>query len=319
MNKQLFPVAVVLLSFPLSILAADDLATPLRTAASSPFQSTRLSTQLVSAFKENHSEFYLTNSASSIWAHSDGNSLDYYQSNMTVGMKLATGDKFTTGIEYRYTWANNNGLDSLVMNFHDLIGAGQNGRDEVEEDGFHASSERYGVQLDDFEDESLESALKVDLQYHCYQTATDALSVSGLLYFDQSDDDSFRSDAFEYGLQINYSKLVGNHSFHSTFGVIKRSDESNLEELDIVDVTTELGLGYVYSLSENHHLMTEYYIYQGALDDGSAFSKPSQEVTLGYRYNFVDIGAVELSTTENIGNMDNSTDIMFTLGLRLFL
>ena len=319
MNKRLIPFATALLIFPLSASANDDIAKPLRTSASSPFQSTRLSTQLESAFMSNQSEFYLTNSASSIWAHSDGNSFDYYQSNMTVGMKVATGEKFTTGIEYQYTWANNNGLDSLVMNFHDLIGVGQNGRDEVEEDGFHIASDRYGVQLDDFEDENLVKALKMDLQYHWYQTETEALSFTGLVYFNQPDQDSFVSDTFEYGVQVNYSKVINDHSFHSTFGVIKRSDDSSLEDLDIVNMTTELGLGYVYSLTKNHHFIAEYYIFQGALDDGSAFSKPSQEITLGYRYNFVDLGAVEFSTTENIGNMDNSTDIMFTLGLRLFL
>lgn len=319
MNKRLLPIATVLLSFPLTVQAASDIAKPLRTAASSPFQSTRLSTQLQSAFKEQQSEFYFTNSASSVWAHSDDYSLDYYQSNMTVGMKLATGEKFTTGIEYQYTWANNNGLDSFVMDFHDLFGIGQNGRDEVEQDGFHISSEHYGVQLNDFEDENLVSALKMELQYHWYQSDTEALSLSGLVYFDQPDDDSFRSDAFEYGLQLNYSKLINKHSFHSTLGIIKRSDNSNLESIDSVNITAELGLGYVYALSENHHLISEYYIYQGAVDDESAFSKPSQEVTLGYRYHFIDVGAIELSTTENIGNMDNSTDIMFTLGLRLFL
>lgn len=319
MNTRLLPIATALLSLPLTLHAASDIAKPLRTAASSPFQSTRLSTQLESAFKEQQSEFYFTNSASSIWAQSDKYSLDYYQSNMTVGMKLATGEKFTTGIEYQYTWANDNGLDSFVMDFHDLFGVGQNGRDEVEEDGFHVSSQYYGVQLDDFEDENLVSALKMELQYHWYQSETDALSISGLVYFDQPDEDSFRSDAFEYGFQLNYSKLVNKHSFHSTLGVIKRSDASDLESIDIVNATAELGLGYVYALSEHHHFISEYYIFQGALDDDSAFSKPSQEVTLGYRYNFVEIGAVELSMTENIGNMDNSTDIMFTLGFRLFI
>ena len=319
MNTRFLPIATTLLSLPLTLHAASDIAKPLRTAASSPFQSTRLSTQLESAFKEQQSEFYFTNSASSIWAHSDGNSLDYYQSNMTIGMKVGTGEKFTTGVEYQYTWANNNELDSLVMNFHDLIGVGQNGRDEVEEDGFHIASEHYGVQLDDFEDESLVKALKMDLQYHWHQTETEALSISGLVYFNQPDQDSFISDTFEYGVQINYSKVISNHSFHSTLGVIKRSDDSNLEDLDMVDITAELGLGYVYRLTKTHHFIAEYYIFQGALDDGSAFSKPSQEVTLGYRYNVVDLGAVEFSTTENIGNMDNSTDIMFTLGFRLFI
>lgn len=319
MNKRYFSIATVLLFFPLTIQAAHEIAKPLRTAASSPFQSTRLSTQLQSAFKDQQAEFYFTNSASSIWAHSNDYSLDYYQTNVTAGMKLPTGEKFTTGIEYQYTWANDNGLDSFVMDFHDLFGVGQNGRDEVEEDGFHVSSERYGVQLDDFEDENLVSALKMELQYHWYQSDTDALSLSGLIYFDQPDEDSFRSDAFEYGLQLNYSKSLSKHSFHSTVGLIKRSDNSSLESIDIVNVTAEIGLGYVYALSESHHFISEYYIFQGALDDDSAFSKPSQEVTLGYRYLFADFSAIELSMTENIGNMDNSTDIMFTLGFRLFL
>ncbi|WP_373960186.1 DUF3187 family protein [Vibrio gigantis] len=322
MRKHILSLITLLLCLPMASQASQVSVTegkPLRTSASSPYQSTRLSTQLVSAFKDHKAEFYFTNSASSVWAVDSDYQLDYYQTNITVGMKLDTGEKFTTGIEYQYTWANDNGLDSFVMNFHDLFGVGQNGRDEVEEDRFYASSGRYGVEQEGFEDETFVDALKVDLQYHWWETETDALSVTGLVYFNDPGDDSFRDDAFEYGLQVSYSRDIEQHNFHSTLGLIRRSDSTNLESMEIRNVTAELGLGYVYVLSKHHQFMVEYYIYQGAIDDGSAFSKPSQEVTLGYRYNFLDVGAVELSTTENIGNMDNSTDIMFTLGFRLFI
>ncbi|WP_432215313.1 DUF3187 family protein [Vibrio splendidus] len=45
------------------------------------------------------------------------------------------------------------------------------------------------------------------------------------------------------------------------------------------------------------------------------FSEPSNEVVAGYRYRLHQL-AIEALMIENIRNMDNSTDIGFTLGFR---
>lgn len=292
--------------------------TPLRTYAASPYQSTSLATQLRSAFPVESVEVFTMFSVASIWAHSEEFSLDYYQNQAFVGTQWRVSEKFSAELMYQFSRAKDNGLDSFVMSFHDAFGVGQNGRDEVAEDQFTINSDTYGISKQGFEDEVFVNALHLNLQYHLYSSKTEAFSIGGTLYFNDVKDSSFSSASFEQGIDINYSKRKGSHALFSTLGVTHRKDEMVLNSIETRNTTGAFAVGYSYQIAERHHILSEYHIYQGGGDDNSAFSKASQEVILGYRYRYQQI-ALELSGTENIGNMDNSTDILFSIGIRFFL
>lgn len=316
-NKYSMPLFVTLLAFNGNVEAQNDIG-PLRTYAASPYQSTSLSTQLRSAFPVELVEFFAFTSASSVWAHSEDFELDYYQNQVFTGMNWRINEKLSGEVMYQFSWANNNGLDSFVMNFHDAFGFSQNGREEAGEDQFSIVSDRYGVSEAEFEDEVLANAMHLYLQYQVYERDNEALAIGTSVYFNDVEDDSFASGSFETGLQVNYSKHMDKHALFTTVGLTYRNDATVLNSIEVHGVTAAFAVGYSYQFTERHEVLSEYHIYQGVLDDDSEFSKPSQEFVLGYRYHY-DWFALELSATENLINMDNSTDILFTAGFRFFM
>ncbi|GAB2649908.1 DUF3187 family protein [Vibrio panuliri] len=311
------PFCTMLLFFSGSFSTYADVAVePLRTYAASPYQSSSLSTQLRSAFQKQDVEVFFHTSMASVWAHSHDFSLDYYQNQVQTGIQWQVNSRVKTEIMYQYSWARNNGLDSFVMNFHDAFNIGQNGRDQVAEDRFHIHSDTYGFTHENFEDDVFVNGMHVNIEFLLHQTAVDAWSIGGTLYMNGVDE-SFVEGGFEQGVQLNYSRKFDNSVLFSTVGVTHRGDKLILGEIEARDFTGAFALGYSYQLNPRHHLIGEYHLYQGGADDDSEFSKASHELVVGYRYHY-ELVALELTVTENMRNMDNSTDILFGAGIRVF-
>ena len=96
--------------------------------------------------------------------------------------------------------------------------------------------------------------------------------------------------------------------------MVHHADKNIDDDLYFKEFTWEGAIGYGYRFLSNHEIIAEYHLYQGALNQ-TAFSENVNEATLGYRY-YWDNTILEISGTENLFNMDNSTDIAFTLGVR---
>lgn len=294
-------IAVALIYQPLAIAGAQ--STPLRTYAASPYQSTSLSTQLRSAFPVEETEVFSMVSVASVWAQSADFNLDYYQNQIFFGSQWRLNEDISMEIMFQFSQAKNNGLDSFVMNFHDLFGIGKNGREEAGEDQFNVTSDTYSISEQDFENDVLVSAVHSYLEYHIFASEAEALSIGGSIYMNDLNDDSIASSSFEQGVQLNYSKIRGNHGLFSTIGVTHRKDVSILNEINVDGVTGAFAIGYSYRFARRHQILSEYHIYQGFMDDDSEFSKASHEVIMGYRYRYNQV-VLELSATENIINMD---------------
>lgn len=307
---------LILLSYH-NFVFAQVASTPLRTYATSPYQSTSLSTQLRSAFSVDTTEVFITSSIASVWAQSNDFQLDYYQNQVFSGFQVPINNKVSAEIMLQYSWAGNNHLDSLVAGFHNTFGIAQNGRDEVDDDQFNIGSS-YGSAIEDFEGETMAKALHSYLSYQFFETSAHALSVGGSLYYNHVGDSEFSNISFEQGLQLNYSYHSGVHTGFSTLGATHRKNDLALGSIPVSNTTMSFAAGYSLQFLKQYEMIVEYHHYQGVLDDNSAFSEPSKEFVLGLRGTFEGV-AVEISTTENMGNKDNSTDINFTVGLRFFL
>ncbi|MGV2986277.1 DUF3187 family protein [Vibrio sp. E150_011] len=293
---------------------SDIKSSPLRGDAQAPIQSLGLSTQLRSGFSNDETEVFASYNIGSVWVTGDDFNLDYYQNKMTTGIQWSPAEKWNLELKYQYAWAKNNHLDGLVKSFHNAAGLKLDGRDDVENDSFNIDSNTYDVHNNDFEGDSLESALSLYAQYSLYETKYQALSVGASLYYNNQSDYEFSSAGFDQNLQVNWSYAKGGHSFHSTLGVVHHASKNIDEDLYFKKFTVEGAVGYGYRFLSNHEILAEYHVYQGTLNQ-TAFSENVNEATLGYRYYFSDT-VLELSGTENLFNMDNSTDIAFTLALR---
>ncbi len=312
--RVLLSLLVLMLTFRTAI------ASPMFVYAQSPIHSNVLSTQLRSAQpnRVGSVEFKSSYTQASIWAHTDAYALDYYQNQSNIAIQWQASPVWKTELDYRVVTAKDNGLDSFVMGFHDLFGIGQNGRDEVAEDQFTMDFNNAGVHVSDFEGDDLTNALTFYNELLLYSRGPMSLSAGGSLFYNNVRSGEFARTSFEQGVQLNYSYITSRHNFFSTVGLVHRNGDDylvGLEDLSFENVSASWAVGYEYMFNARHSLLLESLNYQGWATDEPDFSEPSNEVVVGYRYRFNQL-AIEALMIENMRNMDNSTDIGFTLGLR---
>ncbi len=312
--RVLLSLLVLMLTFRTAI------ASPMFVYAQSPIHSNVLSTQLRSAQpnRAGSVEFKSSYTQASIWAHTDAYALDYYQNQSNIAIQWQASPVWKTELDYRVVTAKDNGLDSFVMGFHDLFGIGQNGRDEVAEDQFTMDFNNAGVHVSDFEGDDLTNALTFYNELLLYSRGPMSLSAGGSLFYNNVRSGEFARTSFEQGVQLNYSYITSRHNFFSTVGLVHRNGDDylvGLEDLSFENVSASWAIGYEYRFNARHSLLLESLNYQGWATDEPDFSEPSNEVVVGYRYRINQL-AIEALMIENIRNMDNSTDIGFTLGLR---
>lgn len=310
-----------LLTVSLSILPFHSaVASPMFVYAQSPIHSNVLSTQLRSAEPNRTGtiEFKSSYTQASIWAHTQAYSLDYYQNQSNIAVQWQASPIWKTELDYRVVTAKDNGLDSFVMGFHDLFGVGQNGRDEVAEDQFTMDFHNAGVHVSDFEGDDLTNAVTFYNELLLYSRGPMSLSAGGSLFYNNVRSGQFARTSFEQGVQLNYSYITPRHSFFSTIGLVHRNSDGHLvsdERLALENVSASWAVGYEYRWNQRHSFVLESLNYQGWATNDPDFSEPSNEVVVGYRYRLYRL-ALEALMIENIRNMDNSTDIGFTLGVR---
>ncbi|PMG35332.1 hypothetical protein BCU97_16130 [Vibrio splendidus] len=298
-------------------------ASPMFVYAQSPIHSNVLSTQLRSAQPNRVGAFEFKSSytQASIWAHTSAYALDYYQNQSNIAIQWQASPIWKTELDYRKVTAKDNGLDSFVMGFHDLFGLGQNGRDEVADNQFTMDFHDAGVHVSDFEGDDLTNAVTFYNELLLYSRGATSLSAGGSLFYNNVRDGQFARTSFEQGVQLNYSYITLRHSVFSTIGLVHRNSDGHFvtdENLSLENVSTSWAIGYEYRFNRRHSFLLESLNYQGWASNDPDFSEPSNEVVVGYRYRLHQL-AVEALMIENIRNMDNSTDIGFTLGFRFLM
>ncbi|ASJ97233.1 DUF3187 family protein [Shewanella marisflavi] len=300
----------------LSLANATNLG-PLMTYSQSPLQSNSLSPQLRSGFSLAHQtkEFYISATSSSVWAENEVYHADYYQNSVLMGTKWQFTEKWQANIQYRWNFSANNHLDNVTDKFHTLFGFDANGRDKIKHNQNNIIIPEYGIKVTDFEGETLSSAFSFYTQYQLIQTPHHGLSVGGSLYYNHVGSGPFKDSRFEQGLQLNYSYQNRSHHIYTSLGVSYRHNEEVFAQLPYRNTTFAMLFGYQYDLDDNQELMFEHHWYEGSASNIADISDPSNEIVLGYRYNWQKT-SLEFVILENIFNMDNSADISFTLSLR---
>ncbi len=311
--RALLSISVSILTFFHPTASAN--ASPMFVYAQSPIHSNVLSTQLRSAQPKRVGtiEFKSSYTQASIWAHTDAYGLDYYQNQSNIAVQWQASSVWKVELDYRVVTAKDNGLDSFVMGFHDLFNIGQNGRDEVPQDQFTMDFNNSGVHISDFEGDQLTNAVTLYNELLLYSDGPSFISAGGSLFYNNVREGQFERNSFEQGVQLNYSYLSVRHNVFVTLGLVHRKGDDYSVLLE--NYSSSWAVGYELRFDAHHSLVIESLNYQGWATDEPDFSEPSNEVVLGYRYRFNRF-SLEALMTENIRNMDNSTDIGFTLGLR---
>lgn len=313
-----FGLVVYLLLTSFAINAKDqDLYGPLRSYIQSPIQSASFSPVLRSGARlpEGYIELYSSLAVASVWAETPDYQLDYYHNHWQLGGKWVLAPRWYLDLSYRWSFAADNHLDGVTKTFHKWFGFSQNGRENVNRHRFSGSFNDYPFDYDDFSGDTIASAVSGYLDYHLYQNDHHALSVGATLYYNHVSSGAFASSNFDQSLQLNYSYFRNRHTLYSMLGAVFHGRDTLPGGLPLKPVTYAASLGYKFSINPKNQLFLEYHYIDGYVDDSSDLSQASHEATLGYRYLFSH-SAIEFFATENLVNMDNSTDISITLGYR---
>lgn len=291
---------------------------PLRTYAQSPTQAGSLTPMLRSGFSlpEGQKELHLSASAASVWAETDDYFADYYHNILEGGLSWQITDKWLIDTSYHWRFSGDNHLDSVTIWFHDAFGFSQNGRENTAKHQNQIFS-KDGINQPNIADKTLNNAIILYFGYQLVENQHQGLSLGGSLYYNYVDSGPFENEAFEQALQLNYSFRYEKHHFHSTAAVSFKQGTEVLSGIRYDNHAYSVNLGYEY-IAGRHGWLMELHHYQGLLKTENDFSKSSNEILLGYRY-YLDTSAIEFSIIENYFNMDNSTDIAFSLGYRVKL
>lgn len=290
---------------------------PLKVYAQSPLQSNSLTPQLKSGFSDQPgmAELYTSATIASVWAHTNEYNLDYYQNALSIGGGWQLTPLWVIEMDFTWRFAANNHLDTLTRAFHKTFGIDHNGRADVDKHSFDISVPQYGVEIHGFDGDTLGNVFSFYSSYQFMEDAHHGLSLGGSLYYNYVGNGPFKTSQFEQALQLNYSYRSGKHHVYTLLGVSYRHDDEVLADVRYNHFALATGISYQYQLSDAHRLLTEFHLYEGANDAISELSEPSVEFLLGYRYQ-TDQSAIEFSLIENVFNMDNSTDVAFTLSYR---
>ncbi|MFA0413549.1 DUF3187 family protein [Vibrio renipiscarius] len=290
---------------------------PLQTYAQSPFITNGLAPQLRSGFSmpTNESELYAAATIASIWAVNSDYELDYYQNQLQLGGKWQLTSQWQIELGYRWNYAADNHLDTLVTNFHDWFSIDQNGRDQVANHRYVIDMPGYGIEERDFKGELMSQGIYGYLQYQLYQHQNHGLSAGMSVYYSDIGHAIFNHSDWEQSLQLNYGYRNGKHGVDALLSQTFRQTPTNLAHMPYRANNWSAGMSYRYQWLDNHYLVTQVALYEGIADDGTELSEIATEFTLGYRYQ-MEKSAIEFSVIENVVNADNSTDIAFTLAYR---
>ena len=157
---------------------------PLISYTQAPLQSMRHTPTLRSGFplEEKKLEVFTALTAASIWANSHDYHLDYYQNQLQTGLKWQLTTAWQVELNYRWLYAANNHLDKVIINYHDLFGIDQAGRERKERHQFDIYAPDHEVNISDFSGDTLTSAFTLYTQYQIINIENHGLSFGVSLY-----------------------------------------------------------------------------------------------------------------------------------------
>lgn len=297
---------------------------PLRIKSQSPFQAFRLGLvpRTPSTLVQGEFELRANGTWVNIWARQSFDYLlDYETLDLTFSAAYGITDYLQAEIEFGNRSRFGGEMDGFIQGFHDLFGIKQNGRDDFPKNDLAVRLEprngEPGLLLDSGDRGTFARNLLVTLQH----TVTCGTSIlPAFSYAVTARADLLGSDALEGGwldlggsvalsrrfLEVFYAYLslgfvwFGSKEFHGID--LRRTQLSGLAAVE-------------WRFRPNMSLILQYLVTEGVTRKRRPFSKPSHEVTLGWRGEILERTVLEIGLIENVVTYDNSPDFGVHIGL----
>lgn len=304
---------------------------PLHLSSQSPLQSLRLALTPRTPSTLGRGQFELRAVATwaNLWAIDSANFfpefgeygpyyLDYETLDATVSVAYGVSDVLQVegGFENRNRFGG--AMDGFIQGFHDLFGLDQNGRDRVPKDQHRIVLDpgdgRAVVDVGSEGIGTFSRAVELTIQHNvsCGGRHRPALawSVTGRYGLHA---DELEGSPLDVALSLSTSRRLGEFYVYGTLGYARYGSD-RFRGLELRDSQLSGLVAGEWRFRPRMSVVFQWLASQGAVDEYPPFSKPSHEVTVGWKGEIADLGVLELGLLENVITFDNSPDFGIHVG-----
>ncbi len=289
---------------------------PLRLQSQSPFQTLRLTlTPMAPTFQRPGTwETGATMSLANVWANSPGHyRIDYESLDTSFFAAYGINESLRLEIGFQEKRLFGGILDGFITDFHDFFDLDQDGRDttpfglvEIEilddnGDPLLSYSRGSGVYS-----RSITASLEHRLT--CGSYSFPAVSYLIAARYDTEGPHMLKRDfPVDLGLSLMAAKKLGPVNLYLSAGIFWYGS-SQIQKVELKNIQKALMTGVEWRFAQHHSLLLQGLITEGAAKNLGPFSDASYEVTLGWKWEVIPSGVMELGLIENIIIWDNSPD-----------
>ena len=295
---------------------------PLNLYSQSPFQALRLGIRPRTPSTLGKGQYEFRGSATwvNVWATGPDYFLDFEMLQEVVALSYGVSDTFQIEGEFQNRSRFGGAMDAFVQSFHDIFGVGQNGRDEVPRGQFAFDLMPPGgqpaVSLDGGDRGTFTRSIQISLQHNvsCGTASLPAFSYSVTARLETADaGDLSGGGDLDLGASVALSRRLGRFYLYGTLGYAKFGQD-RFRGIKM-EGTQYTGLFAVeWRMMPRHALLIQYLRTEGLINNFGPFDDESHELTLGWKWEVVQRGVLEVGLIENLVSFDNSPDFGIHVG-----
>jgi thiol-disulfide isomerase/thioredoxin len=298
---------------------------PIKLQSQSPFQALRLGMIPLTPSTLSKGQKEVRGAASwvNIWNVSQGEyRFDYEMLQTTLSFDYGITDTLQIGVGTEVRSRFGGSMDGFIQGFHDLFGIEQNGRDLVPKGDFtfqiDPSASRSGVVLTSDDKGIFSQNLLLTLQHNitCGTAHLPAFSYAVTARVEAGDSrDLEGGTGFDIGASVSLSRRFGKFYAYGTVAY-SRFGREKFYDIELRDDQLTGLLAMEWRFTPWMSLLIQYLVSEGVAEDLGDISKPSHEVTLGWKGEVKKGTVVEVGLIENVITYDNSPDFGIHLGVK---
>jgi thiol-disulfide isomerase/thioredoxin len=245
---------------------------------------------------------------------------DYEQFQTNIGLAYGFTDTLQLELGFDTRSRFGGGMDSFIQEFHDLFNIDQNGRDEVPRGDFTldigSSDSNPGFSLTNDDKGIYATSLLFTLQHNvtCGTEKLPAFAYAFTVRTELKNEDLEGGSPLDIGLWLSASQRFGTCYLYGTLGYTLFGRD-NFRTVELRDDQLSALVAFEWRFKPRASLMVQYLITEGVAKDLGDLSSPSNEITLGAKWEVVKGTVLEFGLIENVITLGNSPDFGIHLGI----
>ena len=286
-------------------------AAPLHIRSQSPIHGIRYTPTPLGAngLEQNQTQISASTDISSIWANGDEFVMDFNMLDSRMEVNHGLGEGWTVRMSLSERRVVNAHLDQPTINFHRVMGLGQDGRLDVDKHRTLIEIPKYGIRVTNFDDAVFSRPVSAGISKQFYAKQNLRLAVTGQTQIETANSSWQQRGNLDASVQLDASKRFANFSLHGSFAQTW-FEQTNMMGLPLKDNLYHASSALQWHQSNQGAWVLQYLLNEGAAAGGGELRKVNHEMSLGYQWQWQKV-KTEFAVTENLFHLYNSPDIAF--------